>query len=175
MPYSFAQQRSFGKWGERCVLKHLEEHKDIQSVRDVSEEKEWQEKGIDFIIEGQGNDNYWTADVKLDMLHQRTGNLFIETMSSAKKEGCAITTKADKFLYFCPKNKKTNPGEGTLYYLDMRMFQNWYKENEGELRKQELLRSVKNEGYESEGIAMTIELLQELKFITEEAIAIEMK
>jgi hypothetical protein len=100
---NFARARGLGKWGEKHVIAHLRANPVIEEVEDVSEIEKWQKQGVDIVYtlaDGQGSQV--TADIKMDRMIARTGNLFLETMSSEKVMGNMVTSSADYFLYLDP-------------------------------------------------------------------------
>lgn len=146
--YNFARQNGLGKWGEGRVVKYLEGKG--WKVTDVSSDKEYQKKGIDLLLE-RGEEEF-SVDVKMDMLHHRTGNLFIETLSSdkSKTKGCALTSAADHFLFYDPFGQK-------LFFVNLKKIRSFYELN-GESIAQ-ATKKVKNDGYYTEGFVITPELL----------------
>lgn len=68
------------------------------AVQNVTDVKEWQEKGVDFIV------NDITYDVKFDMKAPKTGNVAFETIAKSKdnvieKLGWVYTTEANCIVY----------------------------------------------------------------------------
>lgn len=90
-------------------------------------------------------------DVKTDFLVNRTGKLFIETNSTDTKAGCMLTTSAEYFLYY-------DPTGGKLYTVQIYPLRNWYKRR-GIAKKHY---TIQNKGYESEGITLSVEELEEI-------------
>lgn len=104
--YDFATQLKMGKDGEAVVLFHIQKRSNVISVKDLSEDKAWQSLWIDAmcIYEGESWLYYATFfDVKTDFKWAETGNIFLEVSSSKDVPGCLLTTKAETFIYYCPK------------------------------------------------------------------------
>lgn len=165
MPYNFARQRGLGKWGEKQIKEYLKKRKDTIEVFDSSEIATAQPHGVDFVwlVQRSGAMKSILVDVKMDMLFHRTGNLFIETKSSKNKDGCLLTSSSELFLYF-------DPFGGHLFFVEIEPLRNWFEKNKKQIKKDGYMKTVKNEGYESEGFVITPELLSSLGFCTEETI-----
>lgn len=135
-------------------------------VVDTSDIITAQPHGVDFVWLQKDGDRMKSVmvDVKMDMLYHRTGNLFIETKSSKNKDGCLLTSSAEMFLYFCPFR-------GQLFHVNIPLLKAWYMKH----KKKCTIKKVKNVGYESEGFCITPDLLIEMGFAAETAIAIDKK
>lgn len=66
----FEQQKKVGKQGEEVVLNYLLTKHIVQDVR---EDKEYQDRDIDFLVDGH------SLEIKTDNNIARTGNVYLET------------------------------------------------------------------------------------------------
>ncbi len=155
---SFARARGLGKWGEKHVIAHL---RNLYEVKDVSEVEEYQKKGIDVLVSGPTCDP-WTADIKMDRMIARTGNLFIETMSSEKVMGNMVTSSADYFLYLDPFNCK-------LYTIDRKKMLDFWVKNQKDIE----VKKVGNKDRLTQGFLITTELITSIGLANVEDIYIE--
>lgn len=97
--HSFSNSNNIGKLGEAVLHQVLKKAK-IGKIKDVTNDKTYQKKGIDFIIE-KGNIG---IDAKLDIQTNNTGNIAIEKISKRQngeviKEGWAYTSEAHLIAY----------------------------------------------------------------------------
>lgn len=149
MPNNFARAKGLGKWGEKQVINHLMSKPGTIMVNDVAEDKEWQNKGIDIVVTDKTGE--WTADVKLDRMIARTGNLFIEIMSSDKTMGNMVTSSADYFLYLDPFNCK-------LFTINRQKLFDFWHDNQKDIVTKEVGKSERK----TKGFLITVELIQEI-------------
>ncbi len=161
---NFARANGLGKWGEKQVIAHL-----ISSglkITDVSEDEAWQVQGVDIIVNEPiygGMFKVWHADIKLDRMISRTGNLFIETLSGRNILGNMITSSADYFLYLDPKNC-------ILYKVDRKKIFDYWQENQQTIEVKRVTNSTKRV---TEGFLITTAHIQELDIATAEHIYVE--
>ena len=96
---TFQQDLLRGKEGEEKVAKWLYNRNDFVSLKDVSNDKEYQDKDIDGFVSllKNGEIKTYSYDVKNQEKGLKTGNLYIETVSSVfiNSKGCLYKTKAD--------------------------------------------------------------------------------
>ena len=151
--YNFKDQLTLGKLWEEAIIQHLLSKPETMSVRDLSEDREFQALGIDLLWTIE-NEQTWVLsatylDVKTDLSLHKTWKIFIETLSSEIREGCMLSTKADMFIYY-------DPILWDLYYVPIFPLRQWYK------RKwiSKVHKTVQNEGYESEWILVGIDELK---------------
>lgn len=100
--FGFAAQLKVGKIGEALAKKALQKIYPTMSILDVSDDKYYQQKGIDFLLKRKFGRKCRPikVDVKTDWTEQWTGNIAYEIWSNiGKKEGCFITSEADYFVY----------------------------------------------------------------------------
>lgn len=95
--HSFMSQMEKAKRGERLVENYLNEKG--WTVTDVSDNKEYQVIGVDFLTEKDGESRQ--IEVKLDTVINRTGNFFIEIVGYQEqgKPGWFETSEADYIFY----------------------------------------------------------------------------
>jgi hypothetical protein len=134
--YSFVEQLERGKAGEAVIKDYFSQW---YKITDATLDQQKNEK-IDFIFERNGVRT--KVEVKTDDKTDKTGNLFIETMSMIEwgKYGWAWVTQAEKVLYYALPD--------TVYILDVAqlrdMLQVWHKQRKPK-------RKVYNDHWTSEG------------------------
>lgn len=111
---TFHSANSRGKVGEALISEWLLSRKWL--VLDTSSHKLFQEVGVDFVIEKEGEVR--CIDVKTDSY--TTGNFYIETVSNDLKgtRGCIYTSRADDWFYYYSAThslKLFNPQEMAAY------------------------------------------------------------
>lgn len=91
---TFVNDKKIGKVGEKIAKKIIQEQFKY-SLEDVSEDREWQKKDVDFIV----NDGMYKVEVKTDTT--TTPNIFFETESNSNLGtlGCMLYTSADILFY----------------------------------------------------------------------------
>ena len=114
------------------------------------------------MYDSKDSDVYWTADIKMDRMIARTGNLFLETMSSEKVMGNMVTSAADFFLYLDPFNCK-------LYTIDRKRILEFWLKNQKDIP----VKTVGNKDRLTQGFLMTTELIIQTGLATVEDIYIE--
>lgn len=151
--YTFLEQLEVGKKGEQLIFKSLESRPETISVFDVSQDKEYQKVGIDALWVTRepytGFPLIKKIDIKTDAKYAKTGNLFLETLSSKNKTGNFLTSAAEMFIYVDPVNEKA-------FFLPTYPLRLWYLRNKQQIEH----KVVRNKGYESEGFCITPELLE---------------
>lgn len=103
--FGFEEQLKVGKIGEQLAKKAIKQIYPTMSILDVSSDKYYQAKGIDFLLKRKYGRKCrpLKIDVKADWTEQWTGNIAYEIWSDyGKKEGCFKTSEADYFLYVFP-------------------------------------------------------------------------
>ena len=158
--FDFDTQLKLGKIGEKMVMRHLQEKEETIDVKDLSNNPDFQFLGIDFLWVRENKSTGIImgtfVDIKTDFLTHSSGKLFIETNSTAEKEGCMITSKAEYFLIY-------DPILGKLYYLPIyALRQRYYGKGHskaGWISKNHF--TIKNPTYESEGFTVTLDELAE--------------
>ena len=153
--YDFGKQLAYGKKWEEAVYMHLRQKPETITVIDLSENPKFQAMWIDaqWVFK---NEETWIMhgtflDVKTEFMVNKTWKIFIETNSTNTKEWCMLTTSAEYFLYYDPIGWK-------LYTIQIYPLRNWYK-RKGIAKKHF---TVQNTGYESEGITLSPEELDEI-------------
>lgn len=102
--HNFANSNGIGAIGEAVFYSLLSE---LGDVTNVSTDRTYQKKGIDFLLDGVG------YDTKLDTRAASTGNIAIETISRrqngvVKAKGWALTSHADCVVYMYLKGLDWN-------------------------------------------------------------------
>jgi len=103
--HSFSNSNNVGKLGEAIFHQVLKKAR-VGKFKNVTNEKAYQSKGIDFLIE-KGNIG---IDVKLDIQTDKTGNIAIEKISKKQndkiiKKGWAYTSEAHLIAYMYMDSK----------------------------------------------------------------------
>lgn len=162
-PFDFDKQNKLGKLGEKAVFQYLSDKSETVEIVNLSENSDFQALGIDaqWIYEIPRTGILYSTffDVKTDFKVHKTGNLFIETVSTDKNKGCLLTTKAEEFMYY-------DPILGKLYRVPIAPLREWYDKYGSSYEKV----SIKNKTYSSEGFLMKVSKLQDLFFIEPEDI-----
>ena len=97
---SWFKDLSAGKAGENKAAQLLEQRG--WNVEDVSQNKEYQQKDIDFIVAKDGIET--TIEVKTDAQMARTGNFFIE-IEQGNKKGWYYYCEAEFLFYLDSQNR----------------------------------------------------------------------
>lgn len=144
MVHKFVNSLKAGKIGESFFLTLL--HASDVVYTDVTDDKDYQKKGIDYLIGSK------SVDIKFDMRSGDTGNLAFETVSRRRdgilyKEGWLYTSLADSFVYV------TILQASVVFFL-------FSKQDILNLLPLGKTRVVNNYGYESEIVAVPISLLE---------------
>lgn len=96
------------------------------TVIDVSADKEYQNKDIDFIIDGQ------TVEVKTQNGIVNYGDVVLELVSNTDnarfKDGWFNTTQADVLIFYSPQYK-------VMYRVETQKLREWYAQNKYTLQK----------------------------------------
>lgn len=98
MEYSFPVQKRVGTAGARQVKEWLEGLPSVRRLESVEEVKAYQPYGIDLFLTTHAGE-VCSVEVKTDT-YPDSPNVFLEVVSSAKSEGCFLTSIADCWLYF---------------------------------------------------------------------------
>jgi len=128
--HNFADSIKVGKKGENIVYDWLMSRESVKNVIDVSDDRDYQKKDIDYIVQFHKGKNV-SIEIKCDTYYH-TGNFFLELISNDNKgtEGCLIYTEADYLFYFFDK-------VNILYIIPVKELQQWISENKdsGRFRK----------------------------------------
>ena len=93
-----------GGYGEHAVWNRLIKSRSVRSIVDVREDKNFQDKDIDFLVEN--NERQFTPiEVKTDYKAHETGNLVYE-VSTSGNIGCFEKTEARFIMYFVPESEQ---------------------------------------------------------------------
>ncbi len=93
-----------GKTGEKLVHYALTHNDKIKAVWDVSDDKRYQERDVDFLVYTLTNQVYG-VEVKTDFKAHETGNIYFESESNGNP-GCLERTTADYIYYYVFHSKK---------------------------------------------------------------------
>ncbi|ACB84825.1 hypothetical protein [Natranaerobius thermophilus] len=140
-----------GKQGEKKVDEFLNNKKNIRNVIDVSDNEEYMEKGIDFLIETESG-NKQGIEVKTDTYYS-SGNFFLEYIANTNKNktGALLSSHAKWLFYYFI--------DGTLYIFKLSDLKKWIKKNKKKYKKV----SSQNPTYKSLGLLVSREeLIEEL-------------
>ena len=114
----FYESISFGEVGEHVVWNILIKMKRTRSVIDVRQDKGFQEKDIDFLVEDI-NRQFTPVEVKTDYQAHSTGNITYE-LSTSGNIGCFEKTEA-RFIVIYVFNSHT------VYFLDVPKLREYVK------------------------------------------------
>lgn len=140
--YDFKTSNELGKIGEEITEKYLDQSNKVKSYINVTKNKKYQNKDIDFIVK-TNKQKIITIESKADQWD--TSNIFFETISNIEKNtlGCMYKTEADYVFYYFIAFKE-------LYILKREPYVNWFK-------KEHLYlwgcrdKKVNNKAYDSNG------------------------
>lgn len=137
--YIFKDSLYLGKEGEKIIYKYFKETNKYKQIIDVSNNKNFQEKDIDFILIDKYNQEIY-IEVKTD--YYDTGNIFFEIISSIEtlSIGCMFKTDAHFLCYYFIKTKE-------LYIFNVKEYIKFIMENIDRFK----LKKVKNKTYTSLG------------------------
>lgn len=127
--YDFKEMKEIGKKGFEEVCEIMKSTNKIQTIIDLQDDLEFQEKDIDFKII-DSNEKEYLCELKTDRWGHNTGNLFIETTSNTniQSDGNFIYTECDLFFYYLIKSRE-------LYIFNQKEFKKWFEEKKEFLRK----------------------------------------
>lgn len=107
----FNESLKEGEMGEHVVWNLFIKHPGVKSVVDVRDDKEFQQKDIDFLIEDKFR-QFTPIEVKTDLKAHETGNIIYE-VSTNNSVGCFEKTQAKYIMYYVP-------GSRTVYRIDVK-------------------------------------------------------
>ena len=145
--HNFNKSINIGNCGEEIIKSYLESNPNIVDVTDVSKDKEYQDKDIDFIVKLKNGEDI-SIELKTDTYD--TGNIFYEAISNKEYKvlGCMIKSKAKCLFYYFIKTKE-------LYVIDFKAYKKWVNKNNKRFAKRE----IKNINKMGTGITHSIGLL----------------
>lgn len=126
--HNFSDDNAIGKRGEEIFKKCLE--KWGCKFEDVSENPEYQEQDIDFVVESRKVPGKTVSvEVKNDQRIYETGNIFFETMSNVdySTEGCFKKSKSELMAIVSEK-------ERAIYFVGTEILRKFVDENSESLR-----------------------------------------
>ena len=126
--HDFKEDNEIGRRGELIFGKCLEKWK--CNFTDVTEDAEYQEQDIDFIVESKkAKGKMVTVEVKNDQRIAETGNIFFETMSNVDYStiGCFKKTKAELMAI-------VSESESMIYFVGTEILRKFVEENSSSLR-----------------------------------------
>ena len=119
----FNESLKEGAMGEHVVWNLFNKHPGVRSVVDVREDKGFQEKDIDFLIEDTHR-QFTPVEVKTDLKAHETGNIVYE-LSTSTHMGCFEKTQAKYIMYYVPHDK-------TVYRIDVKALRTYINEKRPE-------------------------------------------
>lgn len=148
--HNFYDSLKVGKAGELHVKQYLKNLPNVFSVKDLSNDTNYQKKGIDFRVDAD-SDNFY-LDVKTDT-HWNTGNFYLELVANnnKNKRGCLLTSEADFIFYYFT-------GVNILYIIPLPELQQWISKHKNDLRFKKV--KVANKTYSSTGMLVSRDILQ---------------
>lgn len=99
----FSEDLKEGGYGEHAIWNLFIKQPWVKSVVDVRDDKDFQEKDIDFLIEDK-NRQFTPIEVKTDFQAHETGNIVYE-VSTNNNIGCFEKTQAKYIMYYIPKSR----------------------------------------------------------------------
>ena len=117
--YDFKTSNELGKIGEEITEKYLDQSNKVKSYINVTKNKKYKDKDIDFITYMKNGDVI-TVEAKADKVI--SSNIFFETISNKEKNtlGCMLKTEADYIFYYFIAFKE-------LYILKRKQYVDWVK------------------------------------------------
>lgn len=128
--HDFNKSINTGDYGEQIIKSYFKTNPNIVDVIDVSKDKKYQDKDIDFIVKLKSGEDI-TIELKTDTYD--TGNIFYEAISNKEYNvlGCMIKSKAKCLFYYFIKTKE-------LYIIDFKAYKKWVNENNKRFKKKEI-------------------------------------
>lgn len=128
--HNFNKSISVGDYGEQIIKSYFETNPNIVDVIDVSKDKTYQDKDIDFIVKLKSGENI-SVELKTDTYD--TGNIFYEAISNQEYNvlGCMIKSKAKCLFYYFIKTKE-------LYIIDFKEYKKWVNKNNARFAKKRI-------------------------------------
>jgi hypothetical protein len=156
--HNFNKSINIGDYGEQIIKSYLETNPEVANVIDVSKDKEYQDKDIDFIVELKNGESI-SVELKTDTYD--TGNIFYEAISNQEYNvlGCMIKSKAKCLFYYFIKTKE-------LYIIDFKAYKKWVNKNNERFTK----KRIKNINRRGNSITHSIGLLIPKKIFEKEMI-----
>lgn len=145
--HNFNKSINVGDYGEQIIKSYFKTNPNIVYVIDVSKNKKYQDKDIDFIVKLKNGENI-SVELKTDTYD--TGNIFYEVISNKEYNvlGCMIKSKAKCLLYYFIKTKE-------LYIIDLKSYRKWINKNNERFAK----KKIKNINKRGNDITHSIGLL----------------
>ena len=156
--HNFNKSINIGDYGEQIIKSYFETNPNIADVIDVSKDKTYQDKDIDFIVKLKSGKNI-SIELKTDTYD--TGNIFYEAISNKEHNvlGCMIKSKAKCLLYYFIKTKE-------LYIIDFKAYRKWVNKNNKRFAK----KKIKNINKSGNSITHSVGLLIPKKIFEKEMI-----
>lgn len=102
----FAKDLKAGGGGEHAVWNMFVKMRTVRNVVDVRDDKTFQEKDIDFLVENLDR-QFTSVEVKTDFKAHETGNIVYEVTTSGHM-GCFEKTEAKYIAYYIPKSEEVH-------------------------------------------------------------------
>lgn len=115
-----------GGYGEHAIWNLFIKQPWVRNVIDVRDDKGFQEKDIDFLVEDR-NRQFTPIEVKTDYKAHETGNVVYE-LSTSNNIGCFEKTQAKYIMYFVPKSKEA-------HMIDVKEFRTYLQKARPDERK----------------------------------------
>ena len=95
-----------GGYGEHAIWNLFIKQPWVKSVVDVRDDKDFQEKDVDFLVEDR-NRQFTPIEVKTDFRAHETGNIVYE-LTTSNHIGCFEKTQAKYIMYFVPESREAH-------------------------------------------------------------------
>lgn len=144
--------------GEQIIKNYFKNNPNIIDVIDVSQDKQYQDKDIDFLVKLKSGEDI-SIELKTDTYD--TGNIFYEAISNKEYNvlGCMIKSKAKCLFYYFIKTKE-------LYIIDFNAYKKWVNANNGRFTK----KTIKNINRYGNDITHSVGLLIPKKIFEREMV-----
>lgn len=156
--HDFNKSINVGDNGEQIIKSYFENNPNIVDVIDVSKDKKYQDKDIDFIVKLKNGEDI-SIELKTDTYD--TGNIFFEAISNKEYNvlGCMIKSKAKCLFYYFIETKE-------LYIIDFKEYKKWVNKNNARFAK----KKIKNINRYGNDITHSIGLLIPKKIFEKEMV-----
>ena len=156
--HNFNKSIKTGDFGEQIIKNYFKNNPNIIDVIDVSQDKQYQDKDIDFLVKLKSGEDI-SIELKTDTYD--TGNIFYEAISNKEYNvlGCMIKSKAKCLFYYFIKTKE-------LYIIDFKAYKKWVNANNGRFTK----KTIKNINRYGNDITHSVGLLIPKKIFEREMV-----
>lgn len=154
--HNFNKSLEIGDEGEAAVLAYLNQGSNIESIKDVTADPEYQQKDIDLMVKLKNGDEI-AVEIKSDQY--TSGNIYYEAVSNCEHNvpGCMVKSQANSLLYYFTETKE-------LYLINFDAYKKWFEANKDRFR----MVTIKNRTRKGDGISHSKGYLIPKKTLEEE-------